>query len=380
MRTVLSITGVCAALVMCAVSGAMNYLFLSSLGKTPLEGHVLGAASAAADLLKALLPFFIAWSWSARRFVAAVSGGVAFVFFAGFSLLSAIGFAADNRGVVVETRESITVQYERMHQDLRDADTRRAALPEHRPPSVVAEDIATHQQNRRWSGTTECKNATEAESRVYCERFFALRAEFAAGQEALLLAEKIASLQSQTQKLREAGAGLDRDPQVSLLSRIFGLEQETVRLTLIVVVALLVEIGSSLGLFLATGHGKTVEADVTKAPFGSVVLPTPSVPNIQKITGSVEEFCLSGLLPDENSEITMTALYAGYVAWCLVQTVNPVTEEHFEQSFTDLAHAVGLHRSSERFVGISLASARDFSTLVSQSDAMDIGAGELRGR
>ena len=30
----------------------MNYLFLSSLGKTPLEGQVLSAASAAADILK----------------------------------------------------------------------------------------------------------------------------------------------------------------------------------------------------------------------------------------------------------------------------------------------------------------------------------------
>jgi hypothetical protein len=39
---------------------------------------VLGAASAAADVPKALLQFFIAWSWQGRRFVAVVGGTLDF--------------------------------------------------------------------------------------------------------------------------------------------------------------------------------------------------------------------------------------------------------------------------------------------------------------
>ncbi|MEQ1717241.1 MAG: hypothetical protein ABL907_14875 [Hyphomicrobium sp.] len=155
MRQILSILGVCAALVMCAVSMAMNYLFLASLGKTPLEGQVLGAASAAADVLKALLPFFIAWSWAAGRVVAAASGTLAFVFFAGFSLLSAIGFAADNRGTLVEGREGISQAYNRIQRSLAEAEARRSALPNHRPAAVVTEEIGAHRQNRRWNATKE---------------------------------------------------------------------------------------------------------------------------------------------------------------------------------------------------------------------------------
>ena len=110
---------------MCAVSGAMNYLFMASLGKSPLEGQVLGAASAAADILKALLPFFIAWSWRDGRIVAAASGLFAFMFFVGFSLISAIGFAADNRGLLVEGRESLNSAYERMQREIADIEAQQ---------------------------------------------------------------------------------------------------------------------------------------------------------------------------------------------------------------------------------------------------------------
>lgn len=94
MQKVLSIIGVVAALVMAGVSASMNYVFLASLGKSQVEGQILGAASAAADVLKALLPFFVAWAWRGRRIVAALCGAGLFVLFAGFSLLSAIGLPA----------------------------------------------------------------------------------------------------------------------------------------------------------------------------------------------------------------------------------------------------------------------------------------------
>lgn len=345
-RTILSILGVCAALVMCAVSGAMNYLFLSSLGKTPLEGQVLGAASAAADLLKSLLPFFIAWAWAARRIVAALSGTIALVFFAAFSFLSAIGFAADNRGVLVETRESVTATYDRMQRDLKDADARRAALPAHRPASVVAQDIEGHKQNRRWSATRDCQNATEVESRLFCERYFALRSELAAGQEAQLLAEMIAALQSETTKLREAGAGLERDPQVSLLSRIFAQEQDKVRLALIIVVALLVEIGSSLGLFLATGHGARATPEVRA---------DNAEPDGPRPVGSVEDFCLEALAPDRDGALTLQELFAAYSVWCAERGYAGLELEEFGPAFASLSEAVKLGQHKGKYRGIALA-------------------------
>ena len=58
MRHLLGLLGIIAAGVLLAVSAAMNWRFGYSLGKTELDGQIYGAASAAADCFKALVPFF----------------------------------------------------------------------------------------------------------------------------------------------------------------------------------------------------------------------------------------------------------------------------------------------------------------------------------
>jgi hypothetical protein len=343
MRSFLSLIGFCAALIMCAVSGAMNFLFMASLGKTPLEGQVLGAASAAADVLKALLPFFIAWSWAAQRFVAAVSGTLAFVFFAGFSLLSAIGFAADNRGTLVDGRKGVSEEYNRVQRALGVAAARRSALPAHRPVAVLDEEIDGHRQNRRWNATNECANATEVESRAFCAEYFRLRAELAAANEAERLATQIATMQAESAKLRENGAGQDSDPQVSLLSRITGTEPEPVRLALIIAVALLVEIGASLGLFLASGHTSVLAMRALR----------PEQP-----VGCVEEFCLEALSAAPRSQLTINELLTSYEAWCASKNLSALSEQEFCTSFSEIAEAIGLPTTGARYAGITLSSSK----------------------
>ncbi len=327
MRGILSVTGIIAALLMCAVSAVMNFLFLSSLGKTPLEGQVLGAASASADVLKALLPFFIAWSWQSRRFVAAAAGSLAFAFFAGFSLLSALGFAADNRGVLAQGRDNLTNAYERV-QDMRGyADAQRDALPAHRPAAIVTEEIERHRQNRRWASTNGCTDATESLSRDYCAAYFKLRAELAAAQEGVRLAGEIAALDTELAQLLTQGAGLESDPQVSLLSGITGRDKDSVRLGLIIAVALLVEIGASLGLFLATGH-RTAQKEEPSSMQGP-----PAV--------SVEDFCLEALMPSGGT-LNLEEIAAAYGAWCRVRGYRPLPPPAFAAAFRDLAKQAGI--------------------------------------
>jgi hypothetical protein len=340
LRTVLSTLGICSAFVMCGVSAAMNYLFMASLGKTPLEGQVLGAASAAADVLKALLPFFIAWSWAAGRNIAAVSGTLAFLFFAGFSLLSAIGFAADNRGTLVDVREQTSGEYNRVQRQAEEAVAARSALPAHRPVTVVNEEIEAHRQNRRWGTTKQCANATEAESRAFCAEYFRLRAELAAANETERLAGRITSLQAESANLRADGAGLDSDPQVSLLSRITGKDPEPVRLALTIAVALLVEIGASLGLFLASGHRlHAIEVDPLSA----------------KSAGCVEEFCLEALVAAQRSSLAMDDILRAYEAWCADRGFAALDAASFGITFAAIAHAIGLSHNSAGYSGITLA-------------------------
>ena len=344
MKTLLPTLGITAALIMCAVSAAMNYLFLSSLGKSALEGQVLGAASAAADVLKALLPFFIAWSWQARRFVAAGAGSLAFAFIAAFSFLSAIGFAADNRLVLLDRHDTGVNAYARLQRELAALESQRSALPRHRSPAIVAENIEGHRQNRRWRATHECNDATEAESREFCTAYFALRAELAAGQEATRLSAEIAALQTEANTLRQSGAGNERDPQVALLSRLFGQPQEPVRLTLIIAVALLVEIGASLGLFLASGHGGSGEA-------GEQIPLSASSPEV----GSIENFCLEALIASPDSVLATEAIFAAYAAWC--SRIGKASRDFpsFAAEFAAIAQAVGLRKDRAGYRSIAIA-------------------------
>ena len=340
----IAILGSAAALTMCIVSAAMNYLFLSSLGKTPLEGQVLGAASAAADILKALLPFFIAWSWQARRFVAATAGTAAFLFFAVFSFLSGIGFAADNRLELLDRYYTATSAYARVQRDLAALENQIAGLPRHRPPAVVTEEIEGHRQNRRWPATRECREATEPQSREYCTAYFAMRAELAAGQEADRLIADIAAHQAQAEALRQNGAGNERDPQVALLSRVFGQPQEPVRLALIIAVALLVEIGASLGLYLASGHRGFSETSKQAR------LPAPLLQ-----VGSIEEFCLEALCAAPDSVMAMEAIFAAYTAWCAGKGQAAHESASFAKDFAAIANTVGLRQDRSGYRGIAIA-------------------------
>lgn len=351
MRLFLSMLGIMAALVMAGVSASMNYLFLSSLGKTQVEAQVLGAASAAADLLKCLLPFFIAWSWRARRIVAASSGLIVFVFFSGFSLLSAIGFAADTRGHVTEGRAVMRDAYVRMQQELSAAGSRLSALSSNRPAGVVEGDIRAHQQNRRWQSTKGCTDATETASRAYCARYFALRGELAAGEERSRLESEMTALREKAVALRNAGAGQAADPQVSLLARIFTADQDRVRLALIVVIALLVETGSSLGLFLASGHSDMWKRRSNSEEFTPV---DPAVPMItMRPVGCIEDYCLEALEPADSGSLTLMELYRSYHQWCMMRGLEPMDESNFNDRFTDVATAIDLVKSGDCFQGIA---------------------------
>ncbi len=356
MRTALSLLGIAAALLLCGVSVAMNYLFLSSLGKTPLEGQVLGAASAAADILKSLLPFFIAWSWRARRWIATVCGVCVFVFIAGFSLMSALGFAADNRGVLVETRDTLNTELKQRERALEEMEARRLALPRHRALVVVTEDLERHKQSRRWDATKGCQNATETESRSYCEAYYVLRAELAAGREADKLAAEMKRLQQAIAALRLRGAGFERDPQVSILSRIFGHKPEPMRLALIIAVALLVEIGSSLGLFLASGHGAAFrKRENTAAKIGKdqSVQPALVQSDRHQPLGCVETFCLEALIPAENGTLGRDELCQLYETWCQSRAQTPLAREAFTSVFTQIAKAAGIARRRGFWQGLA---------------------------
>ncbi|MEQ1711999.1 MAG: hypothetical protein ABL908_11440, partial [Hyphomicrobium sp.] len=88
----------------------------------------------------------------------------------------------------------------------------------------------------------------------FCEGHARLQAELATAKRATALDEEVATLRGKLEGAGAQGAGQESDAQVAILRDLLGLTDERVRLALTVMVSLMVELGSGLGLFVVFGQ------------------------------------------------------------------------------------------------------------------------------
>jgi len=270
MRWLLAAIGVVAALIFIAASGAMNYVFMSSQGKTVLEGQILGAVSVAVDIMKALLPFFIVYAWIARKVLFVTIGSCVFVLFLSFSLLSALGFAAGNRGATAGGREALTARYELVKTEAVELDSRISSLGTIQDARVAEAALSKLRQHYRWTSSKQCTDATARKSRNFCDGYFAKKKELAVAVSAARLLQRRSELRQELIRLKAKGAGQAADPQASLLARLIpGTDVGFMQRVLIILIAVMVELGAAFGLYLATGHSIKGRREVAQGRAGS---------------------------------------------------------------------------------------------------------------
>lgn len=251
MRWIVAALCLAGAALLIGASMIMNWTFWSGQESDAQTAQVLGAVSIGVDIFKATLPLVIAWAAGARHRLGAAVGTLFFLGCLAFSFFSAIGFAASSRNAVTGGREAVTLRYAAAEQEDRDIKSRLAALAATRPVAVIEATIATAKQDRRWTSTKDCTDATVDPSRLFCKELGDLRMELAAAIESQRLRERDEVLKREIDRLVAAGARLDVDPQAGLLARLSGLGLDHVQTVLTVLLALLVETGAAFGLFLA---------------------------------------------------------------------------------------------------------------------------------
>jgi len=278
-----------ATLAFIAASCAMNWTFMTSLGKSEFEQHIFGAVSVAVSAFIALLPTLILWALHERRFLYVGLGVPVFLAFIAFSMSSAVGFAAKNRGSMTEDRGLATSRLAGVRQEIEDAETKRKALGMPRPVTVVQEAQRGLEQDRKWHWSGECQNATNEGERSFCKGYFDLKAEAARAAELTTIEETIARLKSEARTYEEKGGGRQADNQTAVLADLLGFQPIEVERGLTLFLAVLVEIGAALGLYFATGHMRTegsgkvepsrgvpyVQAGVLKALSGAKIARAP---------------------------------------------------------------------------------------------------------
>jgi hypothetical protein len=230
----------------------MNWRFGLSLGKTELDGQIYGAASAAADCFKALIPFFLFAAIRNKMWSQAAAGAVVWVVVTAYSLTSAFGHAALNRFDTAGQRQIQAQAYKDLRSDLARAQEQLSWVPQHRPVATVQSDIANLKNQRGWEVSKGCTDVKGKWQRTFCDGYNALAAELGSADQRVALEARIADTQAKLAAAGNSGSvHAEADPQAAVLARISGLPVESIQMALTAFIALLLEIGSGFGMYIA---------------------------------------------------------------------------------------------------------------------------------
>lgn len=390
MRHVLGVLGVAAAGVLLAVSAAMNWRFGFSLGKTEFDGQIYGAASAAADCFKALVPFFFFAAIKNRMWSQAAASAVVWVVVTAYSLTSALGHAALNRLDTAGQRAAHAASYKDLRADLKRAEDQLSWIPQHRPAMTVHSEIDGLKNQRQWGWTKGCTEVNGKANRDFCQVYHERSAELASASQAALLGKQVHDLKAELAKTTGATVMSEADPQAAVLSKLaafvgLGFKVEDVQTALTIFVALLLEVGSGFGMYVAfsqwrlydraapsvpamvpsTSSASASTVTAVAAPATSMLL-APKAATIandnrsaplQKLTApetDVERFYKERIETTEGSSLTATTLYEDYCAWCEEQEKEPLALPTFGREFGEVGVQKAKIAGRVRYIGISL--------------------------
>lgn len=243
--------------VLFGVGAFMNWEFGVGLGTDENSKIIYGVASVAADILKFLAPFGLVFWLARKRWGFAAVSFLLFIVCAGYSWTSSLGFASKNRGLVTVKQEVAADKFKAKRDELRQINKSLKNFQKHRPEGVIKfllakEAIKTVYVGKARKSLAEATNNCTTTSKVarrYCDPWLDLKKE--AG-----LAAEHASLKSRQNALNAELAAVPAvaaNPQASFMASISGLKVEHIEIGLTLLVALLVEAGSSIGYFLAAG-------------------------------------------------------------------------------------------------------------------------------
>ncbi len=393
MRHVLGVLGVLAAAVLLAVSAAMNWRFGYSLGKTELDGVIYGSASAAADCFKALVPFFFFAAIRNRMWSQAAASAVVWVVVLAYSLTSALGHAALNRLDTTGQRAAHAQSYQDLRADLKRAEEQMSWIPQHRPASAVQAEIDSMKMQKVWNWSNNCTVIKGNQSRDFCQKLQGLASELASADQAIVLGKRIDDVKS---KLANAnangthGSNTQADPQAAVLAHLAAfvglgkIDIQDMQTALTIFVALLLEVGSGFGLYVAFSTWRLHDREAPSAPRLEPAIATIAAPAVvrvaqraapataavaiandnrnvpvQKLVApetDVERFYKERIETTDGSSLTATALYEDYIAWCEDHEKEPLALPTFGRDFSELGVQKAKIAGRVRYIGVALKS------------------------
>jgi hypothetical protein len=240
---------------------------------------------------------------------------------------------------------------------------------------------------RLWTWTKSCAEVTGPQSRDFCQKYQGLLAEKASADQAKTLNGEIAEINAKLAKAKGANAMTEADPQAAVLTKLAAMVYpsitvEDMQVALTIFVAILLEIGSGFGMYVAFSSWRLYDRAAPSVP-AAAALPETIVASAQTAAAAaaplkarlggandnrqaprqltapetdVERFHKERIDTAEGNSLTATELYEDYCAWCEEQQKEPLALPTFGREFGDLGVQKAKIAGRVRYIGIGLKS------------------------
>jgi hypothetical protein len=188
-----SISGIVLALAFMVLSAAINWRYGHSIGRDAGDQLIYAAISLAADIAKAITPFFFWYALKNRHFIPAAASALFWIACTGYSLSSAAGFAELNRAEQTGGFATRKADHAALQVELARKEAQLKALGDYEPPAVTAQRLEVLRQNPRWPSFEAMRGSNRARIRTFCAEYHTFEAARQKGIEAAKLATEIAS-------------------------------------------------------------------------------------------------------------------------------------------------------------------------------------------
>jgi hypothetical protein len=351
--------------------------------------------------MKALVPFFFFAALRTKMWAQAAASVLVWVVVMAYSLTSALGHAALNRLDTAGQRAATVQTYKDHRADLTRAKEQLSWIPQHRPAQAVQSDIAAFKSEKPWRWTKGCTKVKGPKGRSYCQKYHGFTAELASAEQASVLEARIAATQVKLAQSEGASVMSEADPQAAVLAKLAGavlpsVKVEDVQTALTVFIALLLEVGSAFGMFIAFSQWRLYERHATTAPeIAPVIAVATAAPEIAPVSTvataaappksaeiekprsgandnktapatrliapetDVERFYKERIETEDGSSLTATSLYEDYCGWCDEQDKEPLALPTFGREFGELGVQKARISGRVRYIGIALKTANE---------------------
>ena len=167
---------------------------------------------------------------------------------------------------------------------------------------------------------------------------------------------------------RESAVG-EADPQVELLAGLVGATPDQMKKALPILVALLVEIGASLGFFVAFSYWRILEQEYKPAAEPAPKAQEPVVQRsepraVDRLSdrqpkNDVEMFFDERIAREEGQSVTALALYDDYCNWCDAKSKQPLGLPIFGRHLTELGVQKAKIAGRIRYIGVRMLFAEE---------------------